>query len=86
MVTVSHAQTPRHIKVVLHSQQTESLNRDGVQGSGSVVIRRGTVSPSGRVIANERHTTVQRTTGIFTLVLDGGESSQDSSGEGQEGA
>ncbi|HSQ13395.1 MAG TPA: hypothetical protein VLM90_10260, partial [Candidatus Deferrimicrobium sp.] len=45
---VSHtgAQTPRHIKVVLHSQQTESLNRDGVQGSGSVVIRRGTVSPS----------------------------------------
>ncbi len=68
------AQTPRHIKVVLHSQQTESLNRDGVQGSGSVVIRRGTVSPSGRVIANERQTTVQRTTGIFTLVLDGGES------------
>ena len=68
------AQTTRHIKVVLHSQQTESFNRDGVQGSGSVVIRRGTVSPSGRVIANERQTTVQRTTGIFTLVLDGGES------------
>ena len=73
-VSRAGAQTPRHIKVVLHSQQTESLNRDGVQGSGSVIIRRGTVSPSGRVIANERQTTVQRTTGIFTLVLDGGES------------
>lgn len=68
------AQTPRHIKVVLHSQQTESLNRDGVQTNGSVVIRRGTVSPSGRVIANDRQTSVQRTSGIFTLVLDGGES------------
>lgn len=73
-VSRTGAQTTRHIKVVLHSQQAESLNRDGVQGSGSVVIRRGTVSPSGRVIANERQTTVQRTSGIFTLVLDGGES------------
>lgn len=70
----ANAQTPRHIKVVLHSQQTESVNRDGIQGSGSVVIRRGTVSPSGRVIASDRQTTVQRTSGIFTLVLDGGES------------
>lgn len=68
------AQTPRHIKVVLHSQQTESVSQDGIQTSGSVVIRRGTVSPSGRVTANDRHTTVQRTSGIFTLVLDGGES------------
>jgi hypothetical protein len=74
LVTDAGAQTPRHIKVVLHSQQTESFNREGVQGTGSVVIRRGTVSPSGRVIANDRHTTVQRTSGIFTLVLDGGES------------
>jgi len=68
------AQSPRHIKVVLHSQQTESVNQDGVRGSGSVVIRRGTVSPSGRVIASDRRTTVQRSSGIFTLVLDGGES------------
>jgi len=68
------ANTPRHIKVVLHSQQTERLNRGGVQGSGSVVIRRGTVSRSGRVIGNDRQTTVQRTSGIFTLVRDGGES------------
>src|SRR5262245_29100000 len=68
------AQTPRHIKVVLDSQQTENFNRDTVQGSGAIVIRRGTVSPSGRIIANDRETTVQRSSGIFTLVLDGSES------------
>ena len=72
--STAHAQNRRHIKVVLDSQQTEKLNRDAVQGSGSVIIRRGTVNPSGRIIANERQTTVQRSSGIFTLVLDGGES------------
>ena len=69
-----HAQARRHIKVVLDSEQTENLNRDTVQGSGGVVIRRGTVNPSGRIIASERQTTVQRKSGIFTLVLDGSES------------
>jgi len=74
LATHAGAQTARHIKVVFNSQQTENLNSDGVQGNGSVVIRRGTVSPSGRIIANDRRTTIQRTSGIFTLVLDGGES------------
>jgi hypothetical protein len=40
-----------------------------------VIIRRGTVHPSGRLTAGDRQTTVQRSTGIFTLVQDGGESS-----------
>jgi len=73
-VSVGESQTRRHIKVVLDSQQTENLNRDTVQGSGSVIIRRGTVNPSGRIIANDRQTTVKRSSGIFTLVLDGSES------------
>lgn len=73
-VSVGESQTRRHIKVVLDSQQTENFNRDTVQGSGSVIIRRGTVNPSGRIIANDRQTTVKRSSGIFTLVLDGGES------------
>ncbi|MGH7888591.1 MAG: hypothetical protein ACREPG_12040 [Candidatus Binatia bacterium] len=68
------AQTRRHIKVVLDTQQTETHNREQLQGSGGVVIRRGTVNPSGRIVANERQTTVQRKSGIFTLVLDGSES------------
>jgi hypothetical protein len=71
---IGHAQVRRHIKIVLDSQQTESFNRAQLQGSGGVVIRRGTVSPSGRIVANERQTTVQRKSGIFTLVLDGSES------------
>ena len=72
--TPGHAQTRRNIKVVLDTQQTESLSRDGLQGSGSVIIRRSTVEPSGRVTGAQRQTTVKRSSGIFTLVLDGGES------------
>jgi Bacterial type II and III secretion system protein len=70
----SHLQTRRHIKVVLETKQSGTSNHEIVQGSGGVVIRRGTVNPSGRIIANDRQTTVQRSSGIFTLVLDGGES------------
>jgi hypothetical protein len=55
-------------------QQSETHNREQLQGTGSVIIRTGSVQPSGRVIAGDRQTTVQRTSGIFTLVLDGGES------------
>jgi hypothetical protein len=68
------AQTRRHIKVVLDSLQSENIKGEILQGSGAVVIRRGNVSPSGRIVANERQTTVQRKSGVFTLVLDGSES------------
>ena len=68
------AQSPRQIKVLLESQQLVNQNREAVQGSGGVVIRRGNAQPSGRLGAVERQTTVQRSNGIFTLVRDGGES------------
>ena len=71
---VGSSQSRRHIKVVLETQQSGTSNRETVQGSGSVIIRRGTVSPSGRVTAADRQTTVKRSSGIFTLVLDGSES------------
>jgi hypothetical protein len=67
-------QPRRHIKVVLETKQTGTSNRETVHGSGSVVIRRDTVQPSGRITANESQTTTQRSSGIFTLVLDGNES------------
>lgn len=70
----SHSQSRRHIKVVLQSQETGTSSQGTLQGPSGVVIRRGTVQPSGRIIANERQTTVQRSSGIFTLVLDGSES------------
>jgi hypothetical protein len=67
-------QSRRHIKVLLETKERGTSNQEAVQGSGSVVIRRGTAQPSGRITANERQTTVQRSSGIFTLVLDGSES------------
>jgi hypothetical protein len=68
------AQTPRHIKVLVDSQQQVTDNQEEVQGTGSIIIRRGGAQPSGRVTGGNRRTTVQRSTGIFTVVQDGGES------------
>ena len=72
--TRSEPQNRRQVKVLVESQQSGTQNQEAVQGSGSVIIRRGNVQPSGRVTAGDRQTTVQRSTGIFTLVQDGGES------------
>jgi len=71
---IAGAQTRRNIKVVLETRQSGSSDRAGVQGSGSIVVRKGTVRPSGRIAAGDRQTTVERSSGIFTLVLDGSES------------
>lgn len=68
------SQTRSHIKVVVESQQSGTTNHERVQGSGSVIVRRGAVQPSGRIAAGDTKTTVQRSSGIFTLVQDGGES------------
>ena len=70
----AHAQSRRHIKVVVETKQTGTSNQEAVQGAGSVIIRRGGAQPSGRLTAGEKQTTVQRSSGIFTLVQDGGES------------
>jgi len=69
-----HSQGSRQIKVVVETQHSASQSREAVQGSGSVIIRKGNVQPSGRLRAGDRQTTVQRSAGIFTLVQDGGES------------
>lgn len=71
---IAAAQTRRNIKVVLESRQSGISNRDDFHGSGSIVVRRGTVRPSGRIAAGDRQTTVERSSEIFTLVLDGSES------------
>jgi len=68
------SQAGRHVKVLLESQQLGNSDRSSVQGGGSVIIRQGSVQPAGRLGAVERQTTVRRSTGIFTLVRDGGES------------
>jgi len=73
-VPLVHSQVRRNIKVVVEAQQSGVSNQETLQGSGGVIIRRGGAYPSGRIIAGDRQTTVQRSTGIFTLVQDGGES------------
>src|SRR5687768_6618447 len=73
-VSIAHSQVRRNIKVVVDTQQSGVSSQETVQGSGSVIVRRGTVQPSGRIIANDRQTKVQRSSGVFTLVRDGGES------------
>src|SRR5262245_95924 len=67
-------QSRRQIKVLVESQQSGTQSQEAVQGSGSVIIRKGNAYPSGRVTGGDRRMTVQRSTGIFTLVQDGGES------------
>ncbi|HJU63763.1 MAG TPA: hypothetical protein VJ864_17120 [Candidatus Binatia bacterium] len=74
MPAIANAQSRRQIKVLVEAQQSGTQSQEAVQGSGSIIIRRGNVQPSGRVTAGDRQTTVQRSTGIFTLVQDGAES------------
>jgi Bacterial type II and III secretion system protein len=70
----SYPQSRRQVKVVVESQQSGNQSQTGLGASGGVIIRRGNAYPSGRITDDDRHTTVQRSTGIFTLVQDGAES------------
>src|SRR5499433_3684812 len=74
LVAPSDSQSRRQVKVVVESQQSDKQNQQAVQGSGSVIVRRGDVQPSGRLAAGDRQSKAKRSTGIFTVVQDGGES------------
>lgn len=69
------AQSGTQVKVVFEFRQSATQSRDAVDGSGRVVITdRGGVRSSGRVGADSTQRRTQTSTGIFTLVQDGGES------------
>jgi hypothetical protein len=69
------AQTPRMIKVAVEFRQTGATSRDAAGASGRVVItERGSVRPQGGIALDSSQTRVRQSTGIFTLVQDGGES------------
>jgi hypothetical protein len=69
-----HAQGDRLVKVAVDFRQSGTQSRDAIQGSGRVVItERGSGRSSGRLGVDSRETRVQQSTGIFTLVRDGGE-------------
>src|SRR5713101_466693 len=69
------AQGGRQVKVVFEFRQSATQSRDAIEGSGRVVITdRGGTRSSGRVGVDSAQRRTQTSTGIFTLVQDGGES------------
>ncbi|MBI4589555.1 MAG: hypothetical protein HY725_12005 [Candidatus Rokubacteria bacterium] len=72
---VLQAEGQKLVKVAVEFRQSAVRGREAVQGSGSVVMtEKGSVRPRGSVGADSRQTRVQQSTGIFTIVRDGGES------------
>ena len=70
-----YAQTTQQVKVVVEFKQSGASGRETMGGTGGVIITRKSVRPDGRVVVEDTQTKTQRSTGIFTLVQDGGESS-----------
>jgi hypothetical protein len=71
----SVAQAPRLIRVDVQFRQTETQHRDAAGAAGGVLIDgRGGVRPRGAAGVGSSETRVARSTGIFTLVQDGGQS------------
>jgi len=69
------AQSLRQIRVAVDFRQSVEQSRDAVQGGGSVIItERGSVRPRAGVGGESTERRVRRSSGIFTLVQDGGES------------
>ena len=69
------AQSGKQVRVAFDFRQSSTQNRDAVDGSGRVIItdRGGTRSP-GRVGVDSTQRRVQTSSGMFTIVQDGGES------------
>jgi hypothetical protein len=69
------AQSGKQVRVAFDFKQSSTQNRDAVDGSGRVIITdRGGARASGRVGVDSTQRRVQTSTGIFTIVQDGGES------------
>lgn len=72
---VGVAQSTRMVRVDVQFEHTGVQSEKGVQGRGGVIVtERGTVRPRGRLGAGSTETSTRQSTGIFTLVQDGGES------------
>jgi hypothetical protein len=70
-----HAQSGQQVKVTLDVRRASTQSRDAVEGRGRVIIaERGAARSSGRLGVESTERRVTQTTGLFTLVQDGGES------------
>jgi hypothetical protein len=74
--SLAAAQSPRMVRVSLEVREASTQSREAVQGGGRVIItdRGGTRARAG-VGADAGQTRISKSTGVFTLVQDGGESS-----------
>jgi hypothetical protein len=73
--SAAKAQSVGMVRVDVQFQHTGVQTDEGVQGRGGVIItERGSVRPRGDIGAGSTDTRTRRSTGIFTLVQDGGES------------
>jgi Bacterial type II and III secretion system protein len=68
-------QSGRQVKVVLEFEQHGQETRQGAQGRGAVVIQEGKARGRGGVAVEDSTTRTTRTSGIFTVVQDGGTAS-----------
>jgi hypothetical protein len=68
-------QSGRQVKVAIEFQQRGQEARQGAQGRGSVVIQDGKARGRGGVAVEDTTTRTTRTSGVFTVVQDGGTAS-----------
>ena len=69
------AQGTKLVKVAVEFRQVGTQSGETVQGGGRVIItEKGSVRPKGGAAVDSRQTRVTSSTGIFTVVRDGGES------------
>jgi hypothetical protein len=69
------AQTGRQVKVLIEFRHSGREAQETVQGGGRIVVTpRSGPRGAGRLDAESAETRVRRSTGVFTLVQDGGES------------
>jgi type II secretory pathway component GspD/PulD (secretin) len=64
----------RQVKVSVEFRQSGSEDRDALQG-GLIIVERGGTAAGARLGADSRTTKVTRSSGIFTVVQDGGDAS-----------
>jgi Flp pilus assembly secretin CpaC len=68
-------QTGRQVKVVLEFEQRGQEARQGAQGQGAAIIQGGKARGRGGVVVEDTTTRTTRTSGVFTVVQDGGTAS-----------
>lgn len=73
---IASAQAPRLVRVAIDVHHVATSSRQATGAAGSVIVtERGSVGSRARISANNTTARTTRTTGLFTLVQDGGESS-----------